>query len=69
MTPASRSTSSSMKQFPLTSRLGLVKISYAASAMICAERQRATSSAPRMFRMAAVSIVVRGHKAFDAIPY
>ena len=58
-----------MKLFPVTSRLGLIRISYAASAMISAERQRATSSAPRMLRIAAVSIVVRGHSEFDAMPY
>ncbi len=68
MTPSAASTSSSMRNCPVNSRLGLVRIACAASAMISGVRERFTNSAPTTLRMAAVSMVVRGHSELTAMP-
>src|SRR5699024_2468583 len=68
VTPWAVNTSSSMKKLPLVVVLGFVRIVCAASATISGVREWPASSEPTTFRMAAVSIVVRGHNEFAAIP-
>ena len=67
-TPIAPSTSSSMKKFPVVSRAGRTRIAWAASAMISGLRLRFTiASPPSRFWIAAVAIVVRGHRALTPI--
>src|SRR5688500_18590772 len=58
-----------MKNLPVTSFDGLVRIACAASPMIDGLREpRIAASPPRRFWIAAVAMVVRGHRALTAMP-
>ncbi|KAH9393240.1 hypothetical protein TYRP_021930 [Tyrophagus putrescentiae] len=68
VTPSFRSTSSSMKKLPVTDGLFLLRMAYAASAMMSTFRQNfAVSSTPPKEAIAAVRISVRGQSAFTAM--
>jgi|GEM_PF-904529 len=69
VTPCLRSRSSSTKKLPVHSRLGLVKMTWAASAMMSGVRLCSTiSSPPSRFCTAAVAMTVRGHRVLTATP-
>ena len=69
MTPARAITSSSTKKWPVVSRLGWVRIQWAASPMMSGVREAAIiCSPPSRFSTAAVAIVVRGQSALAAMP-
>ena len=65
--PSEARSSSSTKKFPVHSVAGRLKIMYAASANIAGVRP-ALASIPGIICNAAVSITVRGHNAFTAMP-
>src|SRR5690606_26109559 len=67
VTPASRSTSSSIRNRPLKPCAGRDRIACAASATISGLRQFAMST-PGSMLTASVAITVRGHSAFTATP-
>src|SRR3989338_8276317 len=56
-----------MKKFPLHERLSRVKIIYAASATIAGLREAFRMASGKLFSIAAVAIVVRGHRQFTPI--
>ncbi len=66
--PAWASTSSSIRNWPLSSAAGRVSTCQAASAMISGLRQL-SGLTPGIIASAAVWITVRGHSALTAIPY